>query len=117
MAHAMGELDPAEARELLSGSHVGRLTCHGGEQPSLVSLRYTPKDPDHVTVELRDAACAALARAHAPVRFEVDEVEGPARWSTVIGWGYIENPTDERDRYVIRFTDLRGFYRGARPAR
>ena len=114
----MGELDATEVRDLLQGQHVGRLTCQETERSSIVSVRYTSGDPDHVRVRTVDQTCAALAQAKGAVRFEVDEVDGPARWSTVIGWGFFEKPADdEHGAYLIRFTDVRGFYRGARPSR
>ena len=112
----MGELDAAEARDMLRGRHVGRLG-YGGDPTSVVSVKYSAGEPDHVHVQTADALCGALAQQQAPVRFEVDDVDGPARWSTVIGWGFFEKPTggaDEGSGYRIRVTDLRGFYRGAR---
>jgi hypothetical protein len=81
-------------------------------------VKYTLRDARHISVEAAGRADDSAARGGESIRFEVDEIHGPARWSTVIAWGFLEDrdPTPaDAATYRIRFTDVRGFYRGPRP--
>jgi nitroimidazol reductase NimA-like FMN-containing flavoprotein (pyridoxamine 5'-phosphate oxidase superfamily) len=118
VTQTLGELDAVQVRELLLTHHLGRLTCDTGKQRRVLPVSYRVSDGGHIDIDTPDDACPGLARTHAPIRFEVDDIESPSRWSTVVGWGFFEDagPQDEnRATYRIRFTGLRGFYRGAQP--
>jgi nitroimidazol reductase NimA-like FMN-containing flavoprotein (pyridoxamine 5'-phosphate oxidase superfamily) len=118
LSQTLGELDPVQVRQLLTAQHVGRVTCQAGARSCILAVKYRVSDAEHIEIETSDEACPGLAREQAPIRFEVDDVKGPSRWSTVIGWGFFEQTPPRRENdatYRIRFTDLRGFYRGALP--
>src|SRR5262245_10279680 len=86
LAVTLGELDAVQARQLLAAKRLGRLTCDLGGRSSVLPVRYYMRDATHIDVETPDAACRTLASDGVPVRFEVDDIENPARWSTVIAW-------------------------------
>jgi nitroimidazol reductase NimA-like FMN-containing flavoprotein (pyridoxamine 5'-phosphate oxidase superfamily) len=120
LAEGLGELDAVQVQQLLDAHHLGRLTCHCDGRSCVLPVKYRSSGGHQVDVESADRLCPILARDRAPVRFEVDDVEGPSRWSTVIAWGFFEEaapPQPDDPAYRIRFTGMRGFYRGAQPAR
>jgi hypothetical protein len=118
LAQTLGELDATQVRQLLTAHHLGRLTCHTGDRRRVLAVTYRISDAEHIDIDTSDETCTGLARERAPVRFEVDDVMGPSRWSTVIGWGFFEEAIPQHENtatYRIRVTGLRGFYRGAQP--
>jgi uncharacterized protein len=118
LAQTLGELNATQVRQLLAAHHLGRLTCHTGDRARVLPVTYRASDAEHIEIETSDDTCTGLARERASVRFEVDDVNGPSRWSTVIGWGFLEEATPQHENiatYRIRVTGLRGFYRGAQP--
>jgi nitroimidazol reductase NimA-like FMN-containing flavoprotein (pyridoxamine 5'-phosphate oxidase superfamily) len=110
----MGELDSAQVQTLLKGQHVGRLTCHLSDGPHVFPVKYTLGDPSHISIQAPNQERTIPHRGDS-VRFEVDEIDGPGRWSTVIAWGFLEDADEQHAggaTYRVCFTDLRGFYRG-----
>lgn len=118
MAHALGELNPVQVRELLGAQHVGRITCQVNGRARMVTVVYHVDEQGHVDVLTPECEGMGVAQEPLALRFEVDRVEGPSRWSTIVGWGFLEPAAETRGQatYRIRFTGMRGFYRGARPA-
>lgn len=119
MGHAQGELDAYQVHALLKAQHVGRLTCHCRDGARALPVRYTVCDSGRICIQMSDHVCPELAREKASVRFEVDAIESPLQWSTLIGWGFVEETaatTANGTTCRVRFTGLRGFYRDARPA-
>jgi nitroimidazol reductase NimA-like FMN-containing flavoprotein (pyridoxamine 5'-phosphate oxidase superfamily) len=115
---AMGELDAAQARSLLEHHGLARLTCFGVEGRSSLPIRYTISDRDHICAHTAEDVYTRPLAANTSIRLEVDDVDGPTRWSTVIGWGFVEGtavPCCGPGTYNIRLTALRGFYRGGDP--
>jgi hypothetical protein len=119
--HRAGELDEAAVERMLKERSIARVVCEADGLRHERTVRYYAVDLPVLYVNALDALCQRLTRADARIRFEVDEVEGPGRWKTVIGWGTLE----ELDRaaapasapldaavYRIRLDRLRGFFRG-----
>jgi hypothetical protein len=80
-----------------------------------VPVTYAVCDRGCVCIHVRTPDAHANSHLGVSVRFEVDEVESTAHWSMVVGWGVLEKAEVEPSgaRYQMRFTELRGFYRGA----
>lgn len=115
MSLALSELDADEAYRLLEVHHLARLTCHGADGVSAVPVTYSVSDHDHVCIQAPVRVAAALGRMNTTVRLEVDEVEGPTKWSTVIGWGFVEGDHAGASGACtcrIRLTTVRGFHHG-----
>ena len=93
----IGILAPDEIERLLQRHHVGRLACTANDRPYVVPINYA-YDGGYVY------ACSALGRKIEMMReqplvcFQVDEVDGPADWRSVVAEGVYEELTDERQR-------------------
>jgi nitroimidazol reductase NimA-like FMN-containing flavoprotein (pyridoxamine 5'-phosphate oxidase superfamily) len=126
MPQPVGELDSAQVEQMLKRRRIARLVCHGDGFNYVGTVRYYALNLPDVYLHAPDAACIRLTHANPRVRFEVDDVESPGRWESVVGWGTIEEldraaapePVgDEPGRlYRIHLNRLRGFYRGLPPA-
>jgi uncharacterized protein len=113
----IGELDAGQVRRILESQELGRVTCQGSRRSYVFPVSYTIAGIDGLVVEIHDEACEDLARQRAAVRFEVDVIDGPTRWSTVVAWGFFEEPPVARSRrHCIRLTHARGFHRNAADA-
>jgi nitroimidazol reductase NimA-like FMN-containing flavoprotein (pyridoxamine 5'-phosphate oxidase superfamily) len=123
MRQPAGELDSTQVEHMLKRRMIARLVCQGDGFNYVGTVRYYAFDLPDVYVSEPDAACIRLAHANPRVRFEVDDVESPGRWESVVGWGTIEEldraaaPDAVGDKpgtlYRIHLSRLRGFYRGA----
>jgi nitroimidazol reductase NimA-like FMN-containing flavoprotein (pyridoxamine 5'-phosphate oxidase superfamily) len=124
MRQPAGELDSAQVEQMLKRRMIARLVCQGDGSNCVGTVRYYAFDLPDVYVCEPDDACTRLTHANPRVRFEVDDVESPGRWETVVGWGTIEElnraaapgPLGEEPGrlYRIHLSHLRGFYRGSR---
>lgn len=120
MASSVGILSDQQVLEVLKRRRTGRLRCAADGFSRVSAVRYDGVEGPDLYVQAPDAECLALVRANPRVRFEVDDVQGPSQWETVLGWGLLEEieqgeragGTDaERRLYKIRLDALRGFYR------
>lgn len=122
MTQPVGELDTTQVEHMLKRRRIARLICRGDGFKHVGTVRYYALDLPNVYLHAPDAACIRLTHLDPSVRFEVDDVESPGRWESVIGWGTIEEldstaaPKQARDEpgtiYRIRLNRVRGFYRG-----
>jgi nitroimidazol reductase NimA-like FMN-containing flavoprotein (pyridoxamine 5'-phosphate oxidase superfamily) len=123
MPQPVGELDGSQVEHMLKRRRVARLVCRGDGFNYVATVRYYALDLPNVYLHAPDAACIRLAHADPRVRFEVDDVESPGRWASVVGWGTIEEldhtaataPADHPPGtlYRVHLDRLRGFYRGS----
>ncbi len=97
------DLDANEAHAILARNHVGRIAYSFHDRVDIEPLSYIFADG---AIYMRTAPGSKLATlAHAPwVAFEVDEVEGPFDWRSVVAHGtvYLLRETGspiERDTY------------------
>lgn len=87
-------LSPQECTEVLTRNHVGRLAFRDGNQVSLQPIGYVARDE---WIFLRSAYGSKLEAITSDpfVAFEVDEIEGPFDWRSVVVHGTIYLlPTD-----------------------
>ena len=110
-------LSRAECEVILARNHVGRLAYRGRRHVDIEPLGYVYHDG---VVTMRTSPGAKVETlAHEPyVAFEVDEVEGPFRWRSVVvrGTVYRAEPTGsdrERAAYAKSVRALRAVDPGA----
>jgi nitroimidazol reductase NimA-like FMN-containing flavoprotein (pyridoxamine 5'-phosphate oxidase superfamily) len=87
-------LDPDGIEALLAGSIVGRIACNQpGDRPYLVPLAYA-YDGQSVYAVSGPGRKLDLMRADPRISFEVDRVEQPDRWQSVVAEGEFEEVID-----------------------
>ena len=120
MASSVGILNDEQVLDVLKRRRTGRLSCAADGFKRISAVRYDAADGPDLYVQAPDPECLALLRANPRVRLEVDDVQGPTQWETVLGWGRLEEVargdsaegTKGHGRlYKIRLDALRGFYR------
>lgn len=93
----IGLLSRDEIEDMLRRHHVGRLACTVNDRPYVVPINYA-YDGGCVY------ACSALGRKIETMReqplvcIQVDEIDGPSDWRSVVGEGVYEELTDDRQR-------------------
>jgi uncharacterized protein len=103
------ELNAQQVEATLRGEGLGRISFVEGGRTYVVPVTYVYDTSGHISG--RVAAGAGFPRPDvARVQFEVDSVEGPGTWRSVLAWGALEGSEDPRS-YRIRLTGARGFSR------
>jgi uncharacterized protein len=82
------ELEHREAHDLLARNHVGRIAYSFHDHVDIEPISYVFADG---AIYMRTELGSKLAKlAHAPwVAFEVDEVEGPFDWRSIVAHGTV----------------------------
>jgi hypothetical protein len=79
----IGELTAAEIERILTDGHIGRLGVTDGEQIYIFPVSYG-YDGEAAYLVSRLGLKVRLMRAHPEVCFEVEEIDTPAHWRTVM---------------------------------
>ncbi len=95
----IGNLPSSEIENLLKTHQIGRLGITDGDRVYVFPVVYG-YDGTFVYVHSRDGLKVQLMRAHAEVCFEIEEIESPASWRTVVAHGVFEEMSDEGDERV-----------------
>jgi nitroimidazol reductase NimA-like FMN-containing flavoprotein (pyridoxamine 5'-phosphate oxidase superfamily) len=85
----MGELTREEMDGVLQRQTVAHLGCQRGGRPYVLPLNYA-WDGEAVYVHALGGAKIDIMRENPQVCVQVDEVEGPISWRSVVGWGRFE---------------------------
>jgi nitroimidazol reductase NimA-like FMN-containing flavoprotein (pyridoxamine 5'-phosphate oxidase superfamily) len=112
------DLTRHEAAEVLRQQSSARLCYDEGGRPWVLPVRYRSDGSADLVLDEAAEGCQRLAEDRCRVRLEVDDIQGPQRWQTIVGWGVlVAEPADQGDghRYRLRLRELRGFSRA--PAR
>jgi nitroimidazol reductase NimA-like FMN-containing flavoprotein (pyridoxamine 5'-phosphate oxidase superfamily) len=101
---AFRELDRAEIVALLARNHVGRIAYTFHDRVGLEPIGYVFSD-DGIYCRTSPGTKLETLRHHPWVAFEVDEVEGPYDWRSVVARGTVhllsvDGTTFERQRYA-----------------
>ena len=75
-----------EIEQLLLRGIVGRIGCHAEGRTYVVPIRYA-YDGECVYAQSADGLKLRTMRSNPNVCFEVDDIEEPGRWSSVVAWG------------------------------
>ena len=86
---------------MLSASRVGRLGCVRDGMPYIVPISYVYEERHIYSFSLVGAKVSAM-RGHPQVCLEIDKIESPRQWWSVVACGYYEelpeNPTWRGER-------------------
>ena len=120
MASSVGILNDEQVLDVLKRRRMGRLSCAADGFKRISAVRYDSAEGCDLYLRAPDPICLQMVRANPRVRLEVDDVQGPTHWETVLGWGRLEEidrqerlagRTDKAPLYKIRLDSVRGFYR------
>jgi nitroimidazol reductase NimA-like FMN-containing flavoprotein (pyridoxamine 5'-phosphate oxidase superfamily) len=108
------ELNNEQVEATLRGEGLGRISFVEGGRTYVVPVRY------HYETSGRIYGRPTMEATVPPpettrVQFEVESVQGPGTWRSVLAWGALEGSEDPRS-YRIRLTGARGFSRQRTPA-
>ena len=93
----IGIMSADEVEATLQRHRVGRIGCSIGDRPYVVPITYA-YDGGCIYAYSAPGRKIDVMRAQPRVCFEVDEIDGPATWRSVIAEGVYEEVTDEATR-------------------
>ena len=93
----IGLMSADEVELMLRRHHVGRLACSANDRPYVVPINYA-YDGGYVYAYSTLGRKIEVMREQPLVCFEVDEIDGPASWRSIVAEGLYEELTDERQR-------------------
>jgi nitroimidazol reductase NimA-like FMN-containing flavoprotein (pyridoxamine 5'-phosphate oxidase superfamily) len=93
----LGELEPAEVEQVLQEQQIGRLGVAGDGRIYIFPVLYG-YDVAFIYAVSQLGLKVRLMREHPGVCFEVEEVESPARWRTVLVHGRYEELWEQAAR-------------------
>jgi nitroimidazol reductase NimA-like FMN-containing flavoprotein (pyridoxamine 5'-phosphate oxidase superfamily) len=88
----LGELNQAEIERLLSTEIVARIGCHANGRTYVVPITYVYED-GAIIGHSGDGMKIDMMRKNPFVCVEVDRMDNPANWRSVIAWGHYEELT------------------------
>jgi len=91
----LGELSRKDIQEILARHAIGRLGCHARGLTYVVPVSYVYDGASAIYFHSLDGLKIQMMRENPHVCFEVDTVEDPANWQSVIAWGTCEELTGE----------------------
>lgn len=93
----IGVMSPDEIETVLRRGKIGRLGCSANDRPYVVPIAYAYHG-DYIYAYSNIGRKIRVMREQPLVCFEVDEIEGPSCWRSVIAEGTYEELTDEASR-------------------
>jgi hypothetical protein len=93
----IGTLSPDEIEAMLSRQRVGRIGCSANDRPYVVPINYIYAD-GHVYAYSTLGRKIHTMREQPLICFEVDEIDGPSSWRSVVAEGIFEELTNENER-------------------
>ena len=88
-------MDAGQIDHVLRSELVGRIGCHAEGQTYVVPVFYA-YDGTYIYGHSSEGKKIGMLRANPQVCFEVDHVESPVDWQSVIVWGRFEELKDEQ---------------------
>jgi len=106
----LGELTPHEIESLLQSEVIGRVGCSANGITYVVPVSYA-YDGKHIYAHSKEGMKIQLMRQNPLVCFEIDRMENPSNWKSVIVWGKYEElkGNDQKmglQKLIARFQQL-----------
>jgi len=111
------DLDRAEAEAILGRNHVGRLAFTFKDKVDIEPIGYVYAG-EVINFRTSDGTKLDVLSRQRAVAFEVDEVEGPFSWKSVVVYGTVYRATPEgsahdRNAFAAAVESLKRAYPGA----
>jgi uncharacterized protein len=105
-----GELTPSQIEALLHDQWVARLGLHASRLTYVVPISYA-YDGESVIGHSTQGLKLEMLRANPKVCVQIDRVDAPGTWQSVIAWGRFEELTGEEafialEKILARFTPM-----------
>jgi nitroimidazol reductase NimA-like FMN-containing flavoprotein (pyridoxamine 5'-phosphate oxidase superfamily) len=94
----LGVLTPEQIDELLSKNITGRIGCTDGGKTYVVPVSYA-YNGTYLVIHSREGMKVSMMRKNPHICFQVDEIDAPGNWRSVILWGDYEEVTEPKERY------------------
>jgi nitroimidazol reductase NimA-like FMN-containing flavoprotein (pyridoxamine 5'-phosphate oxidase superfamily) len=97
-----GELSAAQVNELLASESVARLGCISNGNPYVIPIQYACEpDGDSVVIHSLEGEKVRAMRKLPNVCLEVDRVETPVSWQSVVAQGVFEELRGDEARTAL----------------
>ena len=83
------DLNPDEIETLLTNEVIGRIGCHANGVTYVVPITYA-YDDGYVYAHSKEGMKIQMMRLNPMVCFEIDNMEDPENWQSVVTWGRYE---------------------------
>lgn len=93
----VGNLSTDEIEAMLKRHRVGRLACSANDRPYVVPINYV-YDRNHVYAYSTVGRKIEVMREQPLVCFEVDEIDQPSAWRSIVAEGVYEELREEPER-------------------
>jgi uncharacterized protein len=94
----IGILNKKQIEELLNRNLIGRIGCADNKKVYVVPVNYA-YDGHSIICHSTEGMKIQVMRKSPQVCFEVDEMQSPTKWKSVMAWGEYQELTAGRDRY------------------
>ncbi len=94
------DLKPAEIEELLHAELVARIGCHADGNTYVVPITYA-YDGEGIIGHSIDGMKVRMMRQNPQVCIEIDRMENPSTWQSVIAWGTYEELAGDDARHAM----------------
>ena len=90
------EMEMQEVHALLERADYGHLGCARDNRPYVIPIHYAYQDPD-IYIFTTEGMKTEFIAANQEVCLQVEEVDGPTNWKSVIATGKAERLTDQEE--------------------
>jgi len=85
----LGDLNPDQIEMLLMNEVIGRIGCSANGLTYVVPITYV-YDHGYIYAHSKEGMKIQMMRLNSMVCFEIDKMEDPANWQSVVAWGRYE---------------------------
>jgi nitroimidazol reductase NimA-like FMN-containing flavoprotein (pyridoxamine 5'-phosphate oxidase superfamily) len=104
----IGLLSQEEMMQMLQRHRVGRLACTANDRPYVVPINYVYQ-ADAIYAYSMPGRKISIMREQPLVSFEIDEIDGPSNWRSVVAEGVYEELTDSSSAAQAKHLLVNGF--------
>lgn len=97
----LGELNPDQVEWLLKDQLIGRIGCSANGITYVVPVTYA-YDGKYIYAHSKEGRKIQMMRINPFVCFEVDKLESPANWQSVIIWGKYKELKQDDEKLALR---------------
>ena len=98
----LGKLNTRQIENIIYSETIGRLGCEADGKVFVVPLTYA-FDGNHLYFHTIEGMKVSMMRKNPQVCFQIDQIDDPAHWRSIILWGkYEELDGDEAEEAIVQ---------------